>query len=238
MERAIDYDEAWAKWGDLPRYSPTAVHTRRLILEEARRLSFESVLDVGCGLGVLLASFQEKFPSARCAGADIATNVIERARALLPGMSFEVADCSLAPPPGRHDLILFSEVIEHLEDPLAATKNLRQACSGHMILTTPTGPRLGTDLAFGHLRHFTPEELRDLVQEAGFEVVRQYRWGWPFQVLLRKLMNLNSERAHSSFAGGGRYGPGKRLVASLWSGLFHLNMKGRGTQQILVARAE
>jgi SAM-dependent methyltransferase len=237
-ERALDYEEAWAQWGDLPRYSPSAIHLRRLILAEARQLKFESVLDVGCGLGMMLQSLRAEFPSVRCAGADVASNVIERARALLPDVQFNVADCAAAPPPGRHDLILLSEVIEHLEDPWTTTRNLRAACSGHLIVTTPTGPRLGTDHAFGHLRHFTPEELRTLVEEAGFEVIRLYRWGWPFQVMFRKLLNLSAERAHSTFAGGGGHSLLKRVGGTIWSALFHLNIRGRGTQLVLVGRAK
>lgn len=233
-----DYDQIWADWGDMSECAPTPIHLRRLILGEARQLSFQSILDVGCGNGILLSVLQKHFPHCRLAGADISRTAIEKSRAQWRNIPFHVLDIQKEYLDQQYDLITLAEVIEHVEEPLASMVNLRRMCSGHLILTTPTGPRLPTDLAFYHLRHFTPEELRQLAEDAGFEVLAVYRWGWPFQVLFRKLINLVPSWSHNQFVSGGRYGLLKRVVSAIWAKLFYLNLKGKGTQMVLVARAK
>jgi 2-polyprenyl-3-methyl-5-hydroxy-6-metoxy-1,4-benzoquinol methylase len=233
---AVDYDRVWSEWGDMSDNAPTPIHTRRLILNEAANLQFASVLDVGCGSGILISETREHFPGLRYAGADLARTAVERGRRRYPGISFHQLDIETEALPDTFDLVLFSEVVEHLHQPERAVANLRKMCSGHVVLTTPTGPRLPTDLAFHHVKHFTPEELHALISNAGFDVVRLYRWGWPFQTLFRRMINLVPRLTHDAFVRGGNYGLLKRMVSRLWSAVFYLNLQGRGTQLVLVAR--
>lgn len=236
----VDYDQEWAEWGDMSHHAPTPIHTRRLILREAAMLPFKSVLDIGCGIGTLISEVRDRFPGRSYTGSDVSKNAVARARRYHPEpeIDFQVLDIQSGALDRTFDLILLSEVIEHLEHPLTAMKNIRRMCSGYLILTTPTGKRLPTDLAFYHLKHFTPKELGTLAQEAGFEVVRLYRWGWPFQMLFRWLINLHPSWAHDTFVRGGNYGWLKKAVSVVWTTLFYLNVTGRGTQQVLVAKAK
>ena len=56
------YDEGWENgWDDMKLYGPTARHTRRFIFKMMEGLSFESLLDAGCGTGVLLEKIQSKY---------------------------------------------------------------------------------------------------------------------------------------------------------------------------------
>lgn len=233
----IDYNRVWAEWGDMSRNAPTPTHTRRLILQEAEQLRFASALDVGCGIGVLIDRIHRRYPGCRCVGTDISGTALERARNAASGISFRELDVQKQALDETFDLVLCSEVIEHLEEPAAAVRNLRRMCSGYLILTTPTGDRLPTDLAFHHLKHFAPEELRALVEEGGFSVLRLYRWGWPFQVLFRSLINLVPGLAHDTFVKGGNYGLVKKTASAIWNVLFYLNLRGKGTQLVLVAKA-
>ncbi|MBI4375013.1 MAG: class I SAM-dependent methyltransferase [Elusimicrobia bacterium] len=236
MISEINYDKIWSEWGDMSQNAPTPIHTRRLIFKETGRLSFSSAIDVGCGMGVLIQQFQERFPKCRCAGSDIARTALERARKRSPRVVFHELDIQSRALNDSFDLVMCSEVIEHLQEPEAAMRNIRKMCSGYLILTTPTGARLPTDMAFHHLKHFTPEELAKLVEDAGFIVERLYRWGWPFQVLFRHLINLAPGAAHNVFVRGGNYGIMKKAASAVWSALFYLNLTGMGTQLVLVAR--
>ena len=233
-----DYDEIWADWGDMSECAPTPIHLRRLICREARKLSSQSILDVGCGNGILLSVLQKEFPHARLSGADISSIAVSRAQSKWRNIPFHVLDIQKEYLDQQYDLITLAEVIEHVEEPLASMVNLRRMCSGHLILTTPTGPRLPTDLAFYHLRHFTPEELKQLAEDAGFEVVALYCWGWPFQMLFRKLINLVPSWSHNQFVSGGKYSLPKRILSAVWAKLFYLNVTGKGTQMVMVARAK
>lgn len=102
----------------------------------------ESVLDVGCGTGELLTKpLAESFPDRVFVGVDDDNSSIEFARG---GSSFENLTFLY---PGeletsaRFDLIIASEVIEHVERPehllLEAARRLKP--SGKMIITLPNG---------------------------------------------------------------------------------------------------
>jgi SAM-dependent methyltransferase len=106
----------------------------------ARRPAF--VLDVGCGTGEnLTRPLAERFPEVRFLGIDDDPESIRYARAgaALPNLSFggyeELAQA------GSADLIIASEVIEHVESPeefLVATGG-HLGPGGRMIVTAPNG---------------------------------------------------------------------------------------------------
>lgn len=234
---SYDYDAAWRHWGAWQDHAPTAVHLRRLIRQRARALPFRSLLDVGTGQGHLPADLRREEPGLEVEGCDVSRVALARAAERNPDIPFHHLDVERGALERRYDLLVLSEVLEHLERPRAALANLRAMAAGHLILTTPTGPLLGTDRAFGHLRHFTPEALAGALAETGWRVVRLERWGWPFQILMRRSINLAPKSSYRAFGAAASYGPGKRLVSAAWRALFHLNRHGAGTQLIVTAAA-
>jgi len=66
------------------------------------------VLDVGCGTGSLFEYFAKAGPRVDYTGYDISPKVIERARALHPGVRFEVRDILRDPPTERFDFVFCS----------------------------------------------------------------------------------------------------------------------------------
>ena len=58
------YDQVWFAWRDMQRYAPAPRYRRRKALRELSRLSFNSVLDVGCGEGSLLQMVARAYPAA------------------------------------------------------------------------------------------------------------------------------------------------------------------------------
>jgi SAM-dependent methyltransferase len=96
------------------------------------------------------------------------------------------------PPLERHDLVICSEVIEHLQvAPVPVLRYLGEALAdgGRLILQTPNAASLPNRLRLlvgrnpyepiredprnpGHFREYTVDELRDAVTAAGFEVER------------------------------------------------------------------
>ena len=101
-----------------------------------------AVLDVGCGTGAYLTQpLAERFGSINFLGIDSDRVSIEFARnsCVLPNLTY--SDQLETPAEGKFDLIICSEVIEHVEDPTkflsSLTKNLSE--DGKMVLTVPNG---------------------------------------------------------------------------------------------------
>ncbi len=119
------------------------------------------VLDVGCGVGVLLARLRYE-RQCNVFGVDISTSAIrmigelgiEGAVAVMPRLPFAT---------GSFDVITATELIEHLDAPLAALRELGRCLrpGGLLILTTPDNALAPWQEDY-HMQVFTPATLSAL----------------------------------------------------------------------------
>lgn len=232
----VDYDLGWTQWGDMIKYSPAPFHRRRLILQLADEIPFESVLDVGCGNAELLLALSRRKRVGRLAGADIAPSVLAQNRAMFPGLEFYHLDIEGGWLPDRFDLVVSSEVIEHVADWRRALGHLRRMCGQHLILTTPSGRVFEIDRSMGHYRHFSQGGLCSALRDHGFEPERIWQWGFPFHTLYKYLVNLFPAWSLNRFCTE-RYRMPQKLVAGLLTWVFYLNSRRRGGQLLVRARA-
>jgi SAM-dependent methyltransferase len=231
---SVDYDAGWGVWGDMIRHSPAPWHRRRQILHAAAGLSFESVLDAGCGIGETLAAFSERFP-ARLAGADLSPEVIEQNTRRLPSVRFHTLDLQTDCLDETFDLVVCSEVLEHCSDLPRAVAHLRRMTAGHLIVTVPAGPVFPIDRAMGHHAHLTPAGLTAALEAGGFAPLRVWRWGFPFHSLYKLAINVRPQSTLDGFAGG-TYGPGQKALGLALRWLFHFNLLPWGWQLFALAR--
>ena len=75
-----------------------------------------------------------------------------------------------------------TEVLEHVDDPVTLIRNARAllAPGCHLVVTVPGGPRSAFDHYWGHFQHFTARKLNQVLTDAGYEVRRVLRAGFPF----------------------------------------------------------
>lgn len=98
-----------------------------------------TVLDVGCGTGNQLTKpLAERFPEVQFLGVDSDEGTIAFAREAneLPNLSFATEIT------GQFDLVIASEVLEHVEDPVDFLRSLRSrlaTAEGRLLVTTPNG---------------------------------------------------------------------------------------------------
>lgn len=186
----MDYNQITDKWEDSSKYSPAPRHRRRIIVSMIKNLQYESVLDAGCAQPYLLEFFVQT--GKKGYGCDISDKVIEKNRARLPNCKFESFDLSAKTYPAgqKFDLIICSEVLEHIENWRSALNNLMQMTNKYILITVPSGNIRYIDKKVGHIHHFRTEELIDEFSKHGFSIVTIKKWGFPIHTLYKILVNL------------------------------------------------
>jgi len=153
-----------------------------------------SYLDFGCGTGGVLANVQATFAPEPALGLDGTQEAIDVARSR--GLPVALADFRAPIDPGfRPDAVSCLDVLEHLEDPVQALRNLSACCEkgSTLVVTVPAMPSLHSswDDVCGHQRRYTRRLLRRHLREGGFEPVRvRYAFSWcvPPAWVQRKLL--------------------------------------------------
>ncbi len=95
----------------------------------------------------------------------------------------DAMDAATFPTGQQFDTVVCLNVVEHVEDDVAALRNIGGALEvgGRAVILVPCGPWLyGTlDEVLGHFRRYTEEQLRDVAVQAGFRVERMLKFNRP-----------------------------------------------------------
>ena len=124
----------------------------------------DSVLDAGCGEGVVLSRFSDQ-AARRMIGLDLDPARLRLTRSRLPGQALVVGDLHNLPfSSAAFDLVLALEVFEHIGDPEQALREVFRVSRHYLLASVPNEPwwRIGNMLRFKYLRHFgnTPEHIQ------------------------------------------------------------------------------
>ncbi len=148
----------------------------------------KKILDIGCGAGTIALYCGSK--GNNVLGIDISAEAIRAAKKSasfleLNNVKFETRNFPVEYPKAKYDLIICTEVIEHLEDDKKALKTIYKLLSpnGIAIISTPSrnaplyrlGLANGFDKRVGHLRRYSLENLIELSKQCGFKVVTDYK---------------------------------------------------------------
>jgi SAM-dependent methyltransferase len=227
------YDDIWnSAYGDMQDVGPVHRHMRRLLRELLAGISYESVLDVGCGAGHNLPLLCAGRDLRRVCGADVSAEALSRARER-SSAEFVQLDIERDSLDDAFDLVFCSLVVEHLPDDVRALRNMRAMAGGHLLLTTIAGDferYRAWDEQMGHVRNYRVGELEGKVADAGFTVERAIYWGFPFYSPMARLLQNRMTSEPS-------YGLGTRVLAEVMYRLYFLNSRRRGDLLILLARA-
>jgi SAM-dependent methyltransferase len=133
----------------------------------------DCVLEIGCGTGNTLRVLREGRPRATIIGMD----------AFHAGLLFAQSRADAQLVEGRVEAMPFStdfaligmfDVLEHIEDDVAALRSVREALvpRGHLLMTVPAAPSLWSryDTESHHHRRYTEAHLRRVLAEAHFHV--------------------------------------------------------------------
>jgi SAM-dependent methyltransferase len=227
------YDRGWeTKWDDMKRHGPMSRHIRRLIMNTVRPLRFTDVLDVGCGQGSLLADMVDEFAHIKPYGTDVSQSGLELARQKVPSGTFSILDLAAGRLDRMFDLVICSEVLEHIPDDIAAIRNLAAMTGRYLVVTTVQGRMRRFEAGeVGHVRNYAYGELIQKIQASGLNVSRTIEWGFPFySPLYRDLLDLMGGQGTT-----GEFGPIRKSLSTMLYWLFMLNSWTRGDEIVVVA---
>jgi SAM-dependent methyltransferase len=136
----------------------------------------ETVLEIGCGTGYVLAGLRQVLPRARFAGSEVSIVGLEyAAKRLGPDVSLFQMDAHAIPFSDEFDLIAACDVLEHLNDDVKALREIHRALKpgGGALLTVPQHPLLWSevDVFSHHQRRYRRGELSEKCRQAGLRVV-------------------------------------------------------------------
>ncbi|KJU84446.1 type 11 methyltransferase [Candidatus Magnetobacterium bavaricum] len=229
------YDMAWDKWNDMIYYSPAPRIRRSKIVSMLKETSFTSLLDVGCGNGEFLKDVKNSIGNVNLAGADISCTVIKSNRTKLSDMEFFVLDLDNETLCRKFDLVVCMEVVEHCRDYVDAIIRLAEMTDKMLIMTVPCGPLFDIDRRVGHNRHFSTEDIRTAIENAGLTVFRLYRWGFPFFNLYKHVINMSPDKMTDSFLSEKPYTWKQKVIAKTAYATFKLCLPLWGYQLFVQA---
>jgi SAM-dependent methyltransferase len=170
----------------------------------------QSILDVGCGEGVLTEEMASRFPRSRVVGVDLVDSKLrsEWAQRTRSNLEFHISSAHDLPyRTTSFDMVVGMEVLEHLFDPQAALFEMRRVAARWLLLSVPNEPlwRILNMARGAYLRDLgnTPGHVNHWSRNSFVKAVRRYgdvravRSPLPWTVVLAHpvpLGGLESER--------------------------------------------
>ncbi len=160
----------------------------------------ESVLDVGCGEGVLTADWAERLGDKRIVGIDLDDPKLkaeweQRERSNLEFRCEEATSLSFGD--DEFDMASAIEVLEHVPDPAATVAEMARVAKRHLLVSVPREPLWrGLNMARGaylrdlgntpgHVNHWSKRAFTALLERHG--TVEEARSPFPWTMLLVRL---------------------------------------------------
>lgn len=239
MDTSVTLDkESPIKWDDSQYYLPLPRHRRKIILSMISQLQFADCLDAGCAQHYLLEAITGQ-TQAKGYGCDLSAQIIAANQARLPHCDFAVVDIEQTtwPQQKQFELVICSEVIEHILNWQSAVKNLTAMSNRFLLITVPSGKLKKTDEIVGHHRHFHGDELIAEIERNGFHCTRVQRHGFPIHSSYKWLINsLQPDKLYRSFHSGKKYSFFKKCFAKILYGLFFVDyLFSSGNQLYILA---
>jgi SAM-dependent methyltransferase len=171
-EAAIEADHWWF------------VGRRRLFADIVRRLALPrdaAILDAGSGTGANLRLLRD-LGFEQVTGFDFSAEAIRFCAEKGLGEVRQGSICSMPFPDRQFDLVFATDIIEHVDDDLAALREIRRVMkpNGYALVTVPTFPILWglQDKVSHHKRRYRLHQLLARVRTAGLSPQRYFYFNY------------------------------------------------------------
>lgn len=129
------------------------------------------LLEVGAGEGFLLEKIHHSLPTVRLVGLDVEPEIVAAGQRIFPHLDLRQGDIyKLNEPSHSWDVVVASEVLEHLDRPGAGLAELKRVAKQYVVLSVPWEPgfRLLNFARGKHLRRWGnhPEHINNWTQQS------------------------------------------------------------------------
>lgn len=173
----------------------------KTLAKEVKKIKVSSILDAGCGEGFTLEYLRNEKIGKTYEGIDFLKRAIEIGKKIHPKIKLKEASIYKLPyKKDSFDIVLCTEVLEHLEDPQKAVEEMFRVSKKYVLVSVPNEPifmgsnflrgknwsRLGNDIE--HINHWTFFGIENFVKKnAGVKVkVVSKKYPFPWTMLLFK----------------------------------------------------
>ncbi len=170
------------------------------LLAAIKDLKVDSILDVGCGEGFTLQRLYKNKIGKRLEGVDFQKSAIEIGTKLHPDLALKQGNIyNLEYKDNSFDLVMATEVLEHLDDPKKGLKELIRVSKKYLLLSVPNEPffmianflrgknitRWGNDIE--HIQHWTSRGFQKFVESQRVKVIRKkHPFPWTMLLLVKE----------------------------------------------------
>lgn len=154
------------------------------LLQLVKPLEVRRVLDTGCGEGFSLNKLSEEKIAASLQGIDNSKEAISLGKKLFPNLKLQLGSIYELPYEDDYfDLVLCTEVLEHVDNPQKALHELMRVSGKYLLISVPNEPffmisnflrgknisRWGNDP--GHINHWTIFAFKEFLKKNGLKNV-------------------------------------------------------------------
>lgn len=166
------------------------------LISLAKPLLPKTVLDAGCGEGFTMDKLAKFGIGEKIEGVEHSRDAIQLGKKLFPNLTFKEGSAYDMPYENNSfDLVVCTEVLEHLEEPAKVLKEAMRVSRKYILISVPNEPffmlgnfirgknlsKLGNDP--GHINHWTVISFLDFLKKNGL-IIKTLKLPFPWTLIL------------------------------------------------------